>query len=67
MKFGKEYASQMVPELQEASMNYDNLKTLLKEVQRIKQRNKQNAVSKQSNDTLPSLQWSSTGTEQQPH
>ncbi|KDO37266.1 hypothetical protein CISIN_1g041540mg [Citrus sinensis] len=33
----------MVPEWQEAFMNYDNLKTLLKEVRRIKQRNKQNA------------------------
>ncbi|ESR43753.1 hypothetical protein CICLE_v10013830mg, partial [Citrus x clementina] len=43
IKFGKEYASQMVPEWQEAFMNYDNLKTLLKEVRRIKQRNKQNA------------------------
>ncbi|KAJ4706700.1 Phosphate transporter PHO1-like protein [Melia azedarach] len=36
MKFGKEYASQMVPEWQEAYMNYDNLKALLKEIQRMK-------------------------------
>ncbi|TXG66365.1 hypothetical protein EZV62_007640 [Acer yangbiense] len=32
MKFGKEYASQMVPEWQEAYMDYDNLKTLLKQM-----------------------------------
>ncbi|KAK2638327.1 hypothetical protein Ddye_026122 [Dipteronia dyeriana] len=31
MKFGKEYASQMVPEWQEAYMDYENLKTLLKQ------------------------------------
>ncbi|XP_038999506.1 phosphate transporter PHO1 homolog 3-like [Hibiscus syriacus] len=38
MKFGKEFASQMVPEWQEAYMDYDYLKTLLKEVQRFKHR-----------------------------
>ncbi|PWA57512.1 SPX domain, EXS [Artemisia annua] len=32
MKFGKEFASQMVPEWQEAYMNYNYLKTLLKEI-----------------------------------
>ncbi|KAK9067211.1 hypothetical protein SSX86_014537 [Deinandra increscens subsp. villosa] len=32
MKFGKEFASQMVPEWQEAYMNYHNLKILLKQI-----------------------------------
>ncbi|CAK7340299.1 unnamed protein product [Dovyalis caffra] len=41
MKFGKEFASQMVPEWQEAYMHYDHLKNLLKEIQRVKQRNRQ--------------------------
>ncbi|KAL3654250.1 Phosphate transporter PHO1 3 [Castilleja foliolosa] len=36
MKFGKEYASQMVPEWQQAYMDYVYLKTLLKEIQRNK-------------------------------
>ncbi|GLU00070.1 hypothetical protein SLE2022_174640 [Rubroshorea leprosula] len=40
MKFGKEFASQMVPEWQEAYMDYDFLKTLLKEVQRFKLRSR---------------------------
>lgn len=40
MKFGKEFAAQMVPEWQEAYMDYDFLKTLLKEIQRFKQRNR---------------------------
>ncbi|KAJ6350596.1 hypothetical protein OIU78_006702 [Salix suchowensis] len=35
MKFGKEFSVQMVHEWQEAYMDYDFLKTLLKEVQRI--------------------------------
>ncbi|XP_010258276.1 PREDICTED: phosphate transporter PHO1 homolog 3-like [Nelumbo nucifera] len=38
MKFGKEFASQMVPEWQEAYMDYDYLKTLLKDIQRFKER-----------------------------
>ena len=38
MKFGKEFASQMVPEWQEAYMDYDYLKTLLKEIYSFKQR-----------------------------
>ncbi|XP_044488469.1 phosphate transporter PHO1 homolog 3-like [Mangifera indica] len=37
MKFGKEFSSQMVPEWQEAYMDYDYLKALLKEIQRFKQ------------------------------
>lgn len=32
MKFGKEFVSQMVPEWQEAYMDYSNLKTILKDV-----------------------------------
>ncbi|KAL0282205.1 UNVERIFIED_CONTAM: Phosphate transporter [Sesamum angustifolium] len=40
MKFGKEFASQMVPEWQVAYMNYEFLKTLLKEIQLFKQRNR---------------------------
>ncbi|XVF43159.1 hypothetical protein PTKIN_Ptkin02bG0018200 [Pterospermum kingtungense] len=36
MKFGKEFASQMVPEWQEAYMDYNYLKTLLKELQSFK-------------------------------
>ncbi|KAK8655831.1 hypothetical protein V6N13_108397 [Hibiscus sabdariffa] len=36
MKFGKEFASQMVPEWKEAYMDYAYLKTLLKELQRFK-------------------------------
>ncbi|XP_057948042.1 phosphate transporter PHO1 homolog 3 isoform X2 [Malania oleifera] len=38
MKFGKEFASQMVPEWQEAYMDYNFLKTLLKEVLRFRLR-----------------------------
>ncbi|WJZ81163.1 hypothetical protein VitviT2T_001017 [Vitis vinifera] len=40
MKFGKEFRAQMVPEWQDAYMDYSFLKTLLKEVQRFKQRNR---------------------------
>ncbi|PON96358.1 SPX domain containing protein [Trema orientale] len=39
MKFGKEFASQMVQEWQEAYMDYNFLKQLLKEVLRFRQRN----------------------------
>ncbi|XP_043704061.1 phosphate transporter PHO1 homolog 3-like [Telopea speciosissima] len=38
MKFGKEFASQMVPEWQYAYMDYNYLKILLKEIKRFKQR-----------------------------
>lgn len=41
MKFGKEFAAQMVPEWQEAYMNYNDLKSLLKEIQLFRLRNKQ--------------------------
>ncbi|XP_030956499.1 phosphate transporter PHO1 homolog 3-like [Quercus lobata] len=40
MKFGKEFTAQMVPEWQEAYMDYNQLKSLLKEIQRFKQRTK---------------------------
>ncbi|KAG8366398.1 hypothetical protein BUALT_Bualt17G0075500 [Buddleja alternifolia] len=38
MKFGKEFASQMVPEWQEAYMNYNFLKTLINDIHLFKQR-----------------------------
>ncbi|XP_057777194.1 phosphate transporter PHO1 homolog 3-like [Salvia miltiorrhiza] len=38
MKFGKEFASQMVPEWQEAYTDYEYLKTLVKEIEIFKQR-----------------------------
>ncbi|XP_031262390.1 phosphate transporter PHO1 homolog 3-like isoform X7 [Pistacia vera] len=44
MKFGKEFRSQMVPEWQEAYMHYDYLKTLLKDIQRFKQRTRPTAT-----------------------
>ena len=37
MKFGKEFTAQMVPEWQEAYMDYIQLKSLLKEIQHFKQ------------------------------
>ncbi|CAN1187784.1 Phosphate transporter PHO1 homolog 3 [Linum perenne] len=40
MKFGKEFTAQMVPEWQEAYMDYNFLKTLLKEILRFRQRTK---------------------------
>ncbi|KAK4481585.1 hypothetical protein RD792_012487 [Penstemon davidsonii] len=46
MKFGKEFASQMVPEWHEAYLDYKFLKTLLKELQLFKHKNKP-AVPKQ--------------------
>ncbi|KAH7532672.1 hypothetical protein FEM48_Zijuj04G0046900 [Ziziphus jujuba var. spinosa] len=39
MKFGKEFASQMVPEWQEAYMDYKLLKAVLKDILQIRQRN----------------------------
>lgn len=39
MKFGKEFASQMVPEWQEAYMDYNLLKAVLKDILRFRQRN----------------------------
>ncbi|XP_021297542.1 phosphate transporter PHO1 homolog 9-like isoform X2 [Herrania umbratica] len=40
MKFGKEFAAQMVQEWQEAYMDYSNLKSILKDILRFKQMNK---------------------------
>lgn len=40
MKFGKEFAAQMVQEWQEAYMDYSNLKSILKDILRFKQLNK---------------------------
>ncbi|KAE8023212.1 hypothetical protein FH972_008938 [Carpinus fangiana] len=40
MKFGKQFTAQMVPEWQEAYMNYNKLKTLLKEIQHFRQINR---------------------------
>ncbi|KAL7091365.1 hypothetical protein ACP275_12G100900 [Erythranthe tilingii] len=40
MKFGKEFAAQMVPEWHEAYMDYAKLKTLLKEIHLFKQKNR---------------------------
>ncbi|KAL2546728.1 Phosphate transporter PHO1-like protein 3 [Forsythia ovata] len=42
MKFGKEFVSQMVPEWNDAYMDYNFLKTVLKEIQVFKQRNNSN-------------------------
>lgn len=39
MKFGKEFEAQMVPEWKEAYVDYNFLKTLLKDLQLLKQRN----------------------------
>ena len=39
MKFGKEFLSQMVQEWQEAYMDYNNLKSILKDIQRFKKQN----------------------------
>ncbi|XP_038998301.1 phosphate transporter PHO1 homolog 3-like [Hibiscus syriacus] len=41
MKFGKEFAAQMVPEWQEAYVDYRSLKTLLKQIDRMKQKTQQ--------------------------
>lgn len=48
MKFGKEFVTQMVPEWQQAYMDYNYLKSLLKELQRFNQRHKPPPV-----DTTP--------------
>ncbi|KAK1390942.1 phosphate transporter PHO1-like [Heracleum sosnowskyi] len=40
MKFGKELESEMVPEWEEAYMNYNYLKTILKDIDHFKNRNK---------------------------
>ncbi|OMO71879.1 hypothetical protein COLO4_27986 [Corchorus olitorius] len=45
MKFGKEFTSQMVPEWQEAYMDYNSLKTLLKELHGFKQKTRPAAAA----------------------
>ncbi|KAK7368378.1 hypothetical protein VNO80_10403 [Phaseolus coccineus] len=45
MKFGKEYKAQMVPEWQEAYMDYNFMKSQLKEIQRFRQRTKAPAAT----------------------
>ncbi|KAJ0095397.1 hypothetical protein Patl1_16790 [Pistacia atlantica] len=60
MKFGKEFRSQMVPEWQEAYMHYDYLKTLLKDIQRFKQRAKATGHpgwAKPKLNSVQSFQW----------
>ncbi|CDY16129.1 BnaC08g39940D [Brassica napus] len=53
MKFGKEFSSQMVPEWQQAYMDYGFLKTLLKEIIRFKRR---------TNNAAPRVQLTTTTT-----
>nr|XP_043634902.1 phosphate transporter PHO1 homolog 9-like [Erigeron canadensis] len=56
MKFGKEFASQMIPEWQEAYMNYNHLKILIKEILifRELQKNGSSTLAYQPNPSLPS-------------
>ncbi|KAL5722932.1 hypothetical protein ACHQM5_006389 [Ranunculus cassubicifolius] len=49
MKFGKEFESQMVPEWQEAYMDYNYLKSLLKDIQLFTLRNKQTVTPQSLN------------------
>ncbi|XP_047312082.1 phosphate transporter PHO1 homolog 3-like [Impatiens glandulifera] len=46
MKFGKEFTAQMVPEWQEAYMDYDYLKTILKEIEIYKERNRPPSIKR---------------------
>jgi SPX domain protein involved in polyphosphate accumulation len=43
MKFGKEFMSQIVPEWQEVYMNYNSLKSILKEMLKFKEQNQSKA------------------------
>lgn len=55
MKFGKEFTSQMIPEWEEAYMNYNYLKTILKEIWIFGQRKKSHSSPTNSlprNETL---------------
>ncbi|CAK9186064.1 unnamed protein product [Ilex paraguariensis] len=45
MKFGKEFASQMVQEWQEAYMNYNYLKTVLKDIIRFRPKNSSSPIA----------------------
>ncbi|GLU11050.1 hypothetical protein SLE2022_278220 [Rubroshorea leprosula] len=49
MKFGKEFAAQMVQEWQAAYMDYNHLKGVLKDVLRFKQRNRQHPMAATAN------------------
>ncbi|XP_062111545.1 phosphate transporter PHO1 homolog 3-like [Humulus lupulus] len=55
MKFGKEFSSQMVPEWQEAYMNYNFLKTLLKDIQNMKHKNRPPAAIPTGLNRRPTL------------
>nr|DAD34930.1 TPA_asm: hypothetical protein HUJ06_005570 [Nelumbo nucifera] len=50
MKFGKEFTSHIVPEWQEAYIDYNYLKTRLKEILRFKQRNNPPATAAPASD-----------------
>ncbi|KAG8366378.1 hypothetical protein BUALT_Bualt17G0073500 [Buddleja alternifolia] len=52
MKFGKEFASQMVPEWKEAYMDYNFLKTLLEDIHLFKQRTNKPSSNLRRNQTL---------------
>lgn len=52
MKFGKEFASQMVQEWQEAYMDYNYLKTVLKDILRFRQRNASTPMASTSRGPL---------------
>ncbi|CAI9109743.1 OLC1v1009620C3 [Oldenlandia corymbosa var. corymbosa] len=54
MKFGKEFSSQMVPEWQAAYMDYNQLKTLLKNVLNLQRRNDVSGSNPMSQSRKPS-------------
>lgn len=55
MKFGKEFETQMVPEWQEAYMDYNFLKTLLKDIQCFRQRTQPPATTPAGLKRRPTL------------
>ncbi|KAM6571112.1 hypothetical protein CsatA_015192 [Cannabis sativa] len=61
MKFGKEFSSQMVPEWQEAYMNYEFLKTLLKDIQDFRHKNMPQAAVPTGLKRRPTLYRSFSG------
>jgi SPX domain protein involved in polyphosphate accumulation len=52
MKFGKEFTSQMVQEWQEVYMDYNYLKTVLKDILRFRQKNASTPMASTSRGTL---------------
>ncbi|XP_050227555.1 phosphate transporter PHO1 homolog 9 [Mercurialis annua] len=56
MKFGKEFAAQMVQEWQEAYMDYNYLKTILKDILHFKQRNSAPSPMAQTSNSAASFQ-----------